>query len=97
MEWTNLRQFFADTLSENLIAAMLIQWGIVGLFYLFCYIDKVKPSTMWSRYIDKVKPSTMWSRYIVLGVALVITFLFAGICFGYASIDIYHFVRSWIF
>lgn len=84
MEWTNLRQFFADTLSENLIAAMLIQWGIVGLFYLFCYIDKVKPSTM-------------WSRYIVLGVALVITFLFAGICFGYASIDIYHFVRSWIF
>lgn len=84
MEWTNLRQFFADTLSENLIAAMLIQWVIVGLFYLFCYIDKVKPSTM-------------WSRYIVLGVALVITFLFAGICFGYASIDIYHFVRSWIF
>lgn len=84
MEWTNLRQFFADTLSENLIAAMLIQWGIVGLFYLFCYIDKVKPSTM-------------WSRYVVLGVALVITFLFAGICFGYASIDIYHFVRSWIF
>lgn len=84
MEWTNLRQFFADTLSEKLIAAMLIQWSIVGLFYLFCYIDKVKPSTM-------------WSRYIVLGVALVITFLFAGICFGYASIDIYHFVRSWIF
>lgn len=84
MEWTNLRQFFADTLSEKLISAMLIQWAIVELFYLFCYIDKVKPSTM-------------WSRYIVLGVALVITFLFAGICFGYASIDIYHFVRSWIF
>lgn len=84
MEWTNLRQFFADTLSENLIAAMLIQWAIVGLFYLFCYIDKVKPSTM-------------WSRYIVLGVAVIITSVFAIICLGYASIDIYHFVRSWIF
>ena len=49
MECTNLRQFFADTLSEKLISAMLIQWAIVGVFYLFCYIDKVKRSTMWSR------------------------------------------------
>lgn len=84
MEWTNLRQFFADTLSEKLIAAMLIQWAIVGLFYLFCYIDKVKPSTM-------------WSRYIVLGVAVIITSVFAIICLGYAIADINQFLRSCIF
>lgn len=84
MEWTNLRQFFADTLSEKLIAAMLIQWAIVGLFYLFCYIDKVKPSTM-------------WSRYIVLGVAVIITSVFAIICLGYAFADLNQFLRSRIF
>lgn len=84
MEWTNLKLFLSDIMAEKLIDAMIIQWAIVGLFYLFCYIYKVKPSTM-------------WSRYIVLGVALVITFLFAGLCFGYGSIDTYQFVRSCIF
>lgn len=83
MEWTNLKLFLSDVMAEKLIAAMIIQWGIVGLFYLFDYIAKVK--------------SEKWVRYIVIGIALIITLLFSLLCLGYAFADINQFVRSWIF
>lgn len=83
MEWTNLKLFLADIMTEKLIAAMIIQWGIVGLFYLFYYIARRKPEK--------------WVRYIVIGVALIITLQFSLLCLGYAFADINQFVRSCIF
>lgn len=83
MEWTNLKLFLSDIMAEKLIAAMIIQWGIVGLFYLFYYIARRKPEK--------------WVRYIVIGVALIITSVFVILLLGYVIADINQFVRSWIF
>lgn len=83
MEWTNLKLFLSDIMAEKLIAAMIIQWTIVGLFYLFYYIAKVKPEK--------------WVRYVVLGTALIITSVFVILLLGHFFADLNQFVRIWIF
>lgn len=83
MEWTNLKFFLSDIMAEKLIASMIIQWGIVGLFFLFDYIAKVK--------------SEKWERYIEIGAALIITSVFVIFLLGHVIADINQFVRSCIF